>query len=636
MSRFNPHYKHAAEIFKAADDFKRRCLLDQDSLFQEQHGLWAVPNLEELVNHFAKRPNVGSGTFYEKLATQLALCSPLEVSLMAEVFWLVQLPVTNLTASTRIEKLKVIWNIKPAGPFPADSPYLDSLVLNGLGSAGPGYNNYLPLEVAFAVQAFADFAKRPRDEREALLSDWTAFAQWLNSIPSSKGRQFYHTLCHVFFPDYFERIFSQGNKNQVTRYYKIWYPGLDDDRPAMDTALLELRKRLETDYPGVVDHYALPVGTLVKGAIANSAILSNAAAIPAAVNVTEPIADDEENAEPPNLRSADNLIFYGPPGTGKTHAMQARMKEAFDKGESFIFVAFHPNYSYEDFIGGLRPSAAPGGAGLTVQFQKGPFIELCDKAHANPTQQFTVFIDEINRANVAKVFGELITLVEPSKRVVAGSEPNESGAWVTLPGLGAPFGVPDNVNFVATMNTADRSVAMMDLALRRRFRFQECPPLPGKIDPPTVGKIDLRLLLERLNDRLEYLRDSEYAIGHSLFMGVTSLPQLQQVIAERVIPLLKEYFFDDLTKVRLVLTGSYKEDAFFASRTLSPSTLFSHAQNSVGTEVRSSYRVTDPTKWTEADIIGMYGVVQPVTPTHVLAPVDLAAPVDQTATQTAV
>lgn len=103
---------------------------------------------------------------------------------------------------------------------------------------------------------------------------------------------------------------------------------------------------------------------------------------------------------------------------------------------------------------------------------------LCERAHANPTQQFTLFIDEINRANVAKVFGELITLIEPSKRAIAGSKANDAGAWVTLPGLSARFGVPDNLlnPEARTMNTADRSIAMMDIALRWYFVFQECPP----------------------------------------------------------------------------------------------------------------------------------------------------------------
>lgn len=107
--------------------------------------------------------------------------------------------------------------MKPAAPFPMSSPFLAIPVLSGLGSAGPGYNNYLPMEIIFAVDAFAAFVAKPRAERESLLHDAQGFAKWLESIPSGKGRQLYHTLCHVLFPDSFERIFSQGNKFQVAR-----------------------------------------------------------------------------------------------------------------------------------------------------------------------------------------------------------------------------------------------------------------------------------------------------------------------------------------------------------------------------------------------------------------------------------
>ena len=297
------------------------------------------------------------------------------------------------------------------------------------------------------------------------------------------------------------------------------------------------------------------------------------------------------------------------------------MKGAFDRGEEFVFLTFHPSYAYEDFIGGLRPVAAKDGSGVVVNFQRGPFLALCEKAHASPSQQFTLFIDEINRANVAKVFGELITLLEHSKRVIAGSKVKDEGAWVTLPGIAERFGVPDNLNIVATMNTADRSIAMMDIALRRRFRFEEFTPEPKCIEPAMVGAIELPILLQRLNDRIEYLLDRDHAIGHAIFMGMTSLAELQQVLAQRVIPLLQEYFFEDIEKVRLVLTGNGKDSVFFKSRSLSPAELFPGAKQAVGTEARLTFERGEPSSWTEAHIMAMYGAV-PV----VVAPEPIAEP----------
>ena len=620
MSRFNPHCPNSALVFEAADEFKKRCLLRQNSLLLDNQPLWTVEHFQALIENYVNQPDLGEGGFYDKLASQLATCQPLDVALMAEIFWIVQLGPHNLRAPTKIKTMERIWNMNPAAPFPADSPFLAEAVLAGLGSAGPGYNQYMWMEMAFAIEAFVNFVAKSLDEREALLSDSYVFSQWLDGIPSGKGRQLYHTLCHTFFPDAFERIFSQGNKYKAARAHRIWNSSFSENRPDLDVALHDLRKRLEVQYPGQVDFYTMPVGTLInQQTLDPTQVVTDSSQLG-----SEPSFELEMEAVTnavPTLRVADNLILYGPPGTGKTYEMQAQMKSAFDAGEDFAFVAFHPSYSYEDFIGGLRPVAAENGTGVVIAFHKGPFLTLCEKAHANPTQQFSLFIDEINRANVAKVFGELITLIEPSKRVIAGSKANENGAWVTLPSLSERFGVPDNLNIVATMNTADRSIAMMDVALRRRFRFKECPPEPNRIVPATVGPIDLPRLLQRLNDRLEYLLDRDHALGHAFFMGINSLVELQRVLAQRVIPLLQEYFFDDLEKVRLVLTGNGKESVFFKSRLLSPAELFPGAKEAVGTEARPTFSVGDPSSWTETHIMGLYGATLEATSVLVEPPV---------------
>lgn len=272
------------------------------------------------------------------------------------------------------------------------------------------------------------------------------------------------------------------------------------------------------------------------------------------------------------LQRRGQVVLYGPPGTGKTYAARrfavwwllsrAGAPEASwilgdrvaladrehilstartDGVPQLSMITFHPSYSYEDFVEGYKPRPTNGRGGLELELRDGIFKRICRAAASDP-RPYLLLIDEINRGNVPKIFGELITLLELDKREIS----------VLLPYSGETFSIPPNVFIVATMNTADRSIRLLDAALRRRFAFIELLPDPEVLQGAAVDRLALDAFLLELNQRILKYVGREKQIGHSFFLDREGKPitQSEDFVAHflsEVLPILQEYAFEDYT-----------------------------------------------------------------------------------------
>lgn len=259
------------------------------------------------------------------------------------------------------------------------------------------------------------------------------------------------------------------------------------------------------------------------------------------------------------LRNKKNIILQGAPGVGKTFAAQRlawSMMGEKDK-DRVQFVQFHQNYSYEDFVMGYKPS------GEGFELKNGIFYSFCQKAANYPEQDFFFLIDEINRGNLSKIFGELLMLIEKDYR----------GTPATLAYNGLPFSVPENVHIIGMMNTADRSLAMIDYALRRRFSFFEIEPgfetdgfthYREGLSNDSLNALIASVQLLNAEIRADKSLGKGFCIGHSYFCGrensdVSTDEWLHNIVEYDILPMLAEYWFDEEDKVetwRTRLTGA--------------------------------------------------------------------------------
>jgi 5-methylcytosine-specific restriction enzyme B len=344
-----------------------------------------------------------------------------------------------------------------------------------------------------------------------------------------------------------------------------------------------------------------------------------------------------------------NIILYGPPGTGKTYNVVNKALEIIDKNlykdlinsddekdrektidefnklietGQIAFSTFHQSYGYEEFIEGLKSDGngnfvcedgilkeiafKASYAGLKKEeksnINKDLSIDELKKQRKdivlknlrnknsfnfNKADKYVLIIDEINRGNISKVFGELLTLLEEDKRITKNNQ-----VILKLTYTKEEFSLPPNLYIIGTMNTADRSIALMDIALRRRFNFIEMMPDESLLD--TIDDIDMEKMLGIINKRIEFLYDRDHMIGHAYLKNVKSVEDISTVFKNKIIPLLQEYFYDDWEKIGLILGGIGKseEDEYIIYREeIRAENLFKSRDFSYGFNSKTKYHI---------------------------------------------
>jgi 5-methylcytosine-specific restriction protein B len=539
--------RYPQETFAALDRIRNTSLITFDSLFTPQRNLWTLQNLRRFHALFVERFDEGEGTFLEKFRKQLDGANDDDYQLAGELLYVQQF-FTSLTGpAKKIDNVNVVlsWSTHPI-PIPE---WAIEGVKQGL-AGDQSFNQHRPFHLAWLNEFLIQWQELTQTERQDLLAEPWRFAAHVRGIDFSGGahQPMREAWLYMMFPDHFESISSRKDKRLIREAFRHLLKGGTSDN--IDADLLEIRQNLT---PRAGDGFSFYRPPAIEEWKRKPDLKKKPDRVKEKPRDRYPfedsLADLDELAgslflEPPNvlrlwadlLLDSRQVIFQGPPGTGKTFIARQLASAVAGSGDRVELVQFHPSYAYEDFVEGYRPTGSSQFA-----IKPGPLKRLATRAAHAPDQRFVLLIDEINRGNLAKVFGELYYLLEYRDEAI------------TLQYSEERFQLPANVHIIGTMNTADRSIALLDMAIRRRFRFVDLvpdrPPLKGLLyrflDAKAPEMTFLAAMLDHVNDQIN---DPHASVGpsHFLVRDPASLTEhkAEQIWNHAVLPAMSDRFFD--------------------------------------------------------------------------------------------